>query len=104
MNPLKQDAANAIGKWNPVIETEEGELQLYIDGEKIDPSREDLDAIAEKTLELEAKAKANEYKHLRAKEYAQLNQYELMFDDLENGTTLWPDAVNAIKLKYPKPG
>jgi len=102
MNPFKQDAAKSLKKWNPVIETEEGVLELYIDGVKIDPSQEDLDAIAAKTLELKAKAKAEEYKHLRAKEYARLNQNELMFDDLQNGTTLWVDAINAIKAKYPK--
>jgi len=27
----------------------------------------------------------------------------MQFDDEENGTTTWKDAVNAIKAKYPKP-
>jgi len=39
----------------------------------------------------------------RALEYEKLNQKELMFDDMVNGTKLWIEAVNNIKLKYPKP-
>jgi len=35
--------------------------------------------------------------------YNKLNQDELRFDDLENNTTTWQDAINAIKAKYPKP-
>jgi len=39
----------------------------------------------------------------REQEYKKLNQKELMFDDMVNGTTLWIDAVKEIKAKYPKP-
>jgi len=43
------------------------------------------------------------YKRDRSLEYAKLNQDEMRFDDLENNTTIWQDAINAIKVKYPKP-
>jgi len=44
-----------------------------------------------------------EYITLRQNEYAKLNQDEMRFDDLINGTTTWQDSINKIKVKYPKP-
>ena len=38
----------------------------------------------------------------RKAKYDLLNQDELRFDDLENNTTTWVDAINAIKAEYPK--
>ena len=102
MNPFKQDAAAAIKKWNPIIETEDGEFLLYIDGVKVDPTIEELELINSKALELKEAAKKVQYKELRASEYRQLNQFELMFNDQQNSTTTWVDAINAIKAKYPK--
>ena len=46
---------------------------------------------------------ANEYARNRKEEYDALNQFELISDDTNNGTTTHIDAVNAIKTKYPKP-
>ena len=39
----------------------------------------------------------------RQAEYAKLNQFEMQFDDQRDSTTTWVDAVNAIKVKFPKP-
>ena len=44
-----------------------------------------------------------EYSRLRKREYLQLNQFEMQYDDALNGTTTWQDAILAIKNKYPKP-
>ena len=44
-----------------------------------------------------------EYSRNRKEEYDALNQFELISDDANNGTTTHIDAVNAIKTKYPKP-
>jgi len=44
-----------------------------------------------------------EYITLRQNEYAKLNQDEMRFDDLQNGTTTWQDAILEIKAKIPKP-
>ena len=45
---------------------------------------------------------SQEYARDRKAKYDLLNQDELRFDDLENTTTTWQDAINAIKLEYPK--
>ena len=42
------------------------------------------------------------YSDKRKEEYDKLNQYEMMAEDLINGTTLYVDAIKAIKDKYPK--
>jgi len=39
----------------------------------------------------------------RVSAYQELNQDEMRFDDLQNSTTTWVDAIKAIKAKYPKP-
>ena len=52
---------------------------------------------------LQAEYDSQEYARNRKAEYDLLNQYELMFDDQQNGTTTWVDSINAIKAKYPKP-
>ena len=44
----------------------------------------------------------NAYQELRRSEYNKLNQDEMRFDDLINGTTTWVDSIKAIKAKYPK--
>ena len=46
---------------------------------------------------------SQEYARNRKAKYDLLNQDELRFDDLENTTTTWVDAINAIKAEYPKP-
>jgi hypothetical protein len=56
-----------------------------------------------KIVEMQAEYDAQAYARNRKEEYDLLNQLELQFDDEENGTTTWKDAINAIKAKYPKP-
>ena len=46
---------------------------------------------------------SQEYARNRKAKYDLLNQDELRFDDLENTTTTWQDAINAIKAEFPKP-
>ena len=61
--------------------------------------------LAEATAKAEADYEvysAKEYARLRKAEYDKLNQDEMRFDDLVNGTTTWQDAIVAIKNKYPK--
>jgi hypothetical protein len=38
----------------------------------------------------------------RKEEYDLLNQFEMQFDDQRDGTSLWVDAINSIKAKFPK--
>tara|TARA_B100001123_G_C14645817_1_gene763615 strand:+ start:131 stop:415 length:285 start_codon:yes stop_codon:yes gene_type:complete len=42
------------------------------------------------------------YARNRKAEYDALNQLEMQFDDKEDGTTTWEDAIKAIKTKWPK--
>jgi hypothetical protein len=42
------------------------------------------------------------YSEKRATEYAALNQFEMQFDDQQNNTTTWVDAINDIKARFPK--
>jgi hypothetical protein len=51
---------------------------------------------------LQAEYDAQQYARDRKEEYDALNQFEMQFDDKEDGTTTWEDAINAIKTKYPK--
>ena len=55
------------------------------------------------TAEYDAYVLANAYKDKRQAEYAKLNQFEMQFDDQRDSTTTWVDAVNAIKVQFPKP-
>jgi hypothetical protein len=43
------------------------------------------------------------YKKLREKEYPSIEeQLDIQYWDKVNGTTVWIDTINSIKLKYPK--
>jgi len=48
-------------------------------------------------------AENNDWFQMRISMYSRLNQDEMRYDDLINGTTTWPDAIEAIKIQYPKP-
>jgi hypothetical protein len=39
----------------------------------------------------------------RKKEYDNLNQFELLYNDKKNGTDTWSETILEIKKKYPKP-
>lgn len=56
----------------------------------------DISSEADKSLILS-------WSSLRKYKYDELNQDEMRYDDLINGTTTWQDAITAIKLEYPKP-
>jgi len=51
---------------------------------------------------LQAEYDSQEYARNRKAEYDQLNQFEMQYDDQQNGTTTWVDAINDIKSRYPK--
>ncbi len=53
-------------------------------------------------IRLQAIYDSQEYARLRKAEYDRLNQDELRFDDLENGTSVWQDSINEIKARFPK--
>ena len=59
--------------------------------------------INKKIKELEDEYTATQYQRDRKFAYSKLNQDEMRFDDLENNTETWPEAIRAIKVKFPKP-
>ena len=63
------------------------------------PTEEEIQA---EIARLQAEWDAQDYARKRKEEYDSLNQFEMQFDDKEDGTTTWEDAINAIKAKYPK--
>ena len=63
------------------------------------PTEAEIDAEIKR---LEDEWVSQEYARNRKSEYYALNQLELQFDDKEDGTTTWEDAIKAIKTKWPK--
>ena len=51
---------------------------------------------------LQAAYDSQAYARSRKAEYDKLNQDEMRYDDLVNGTTTWQDAIAAIKTSIPK--
>jgi len=45
---------------------------------------------------------SQEYARNRKAEYDKLNQFEMQYDDQQNGTTTWIDSINDIKARFPK--
>ena len=58
--------------------------------------------IQTKLSELQAEWDSLEYARNRKAEYDALNQLEMQFDDKEDDTTTWEDAIKVIKTKWPK--
>ena len=55
-------------------------------------------------LRLQADYDAKQYQRNRAAEYPTMQeQLDMQYWDSVNGTTTWQDAINAVKVKYPKP-
>jgi hypothetical protein len=96
--PTKQDAIiSLVG--GPIRWTEGSDEIEYLSGQT-PPTQSEIDT---ELIRLQAEFNAQEYARNRKNKYDLLNQFELQFDDKENDTTTWDDAINAIKAKYPKP-
>ena len=76
-----------------------GDTLEWLDTEQTEPTKAEIDAEIKR---LQAEQDALAYQELRRSEYNKLNQDEMRFDDLINGTTTWVDSIKAIKAKYPK--
>ena len=97
LEPTKMDAIQALVD-KKVSGFSDGSGLVYQSG--VTPPSES--AIQAKLSELTAEWNSQEYARNRKAEYDALNQFELMTDDAENGTTTHADAIKAIKKKYPK--
>ena len=98
MNTSIGDALQSLrpaAQWSLV-----GDELEWLDTEQTEPTSEE---IATEVLRLQAEYDGLAYSRNRKAEYDKLNQDEMRFDDLKAGTTTWPDAIDAIKLMFPKP-
>ena len=74
---------------------------VWKDEQQIKPTKTELETEA---LRLKTEYESKEYQRLRAKEYPSMQeQLDMQYWDSINDTTTWQDAINAIKVKYPKP-
>ena len=71
----------------------------WLDTNQTQPTDSEIQA---EITRLQAEYDNNQYARDRKALYDKLNQDEMRFDDLVNGTTTWQDAIVAIKNKYPK--
>ena len=72
-----------------------------VDGVAVKGELIPIDTVEE--ARIQAEWESQEYSRKRKPEYDQLNQDEMRYDDLKNGTNTWEQAIDAIKAKYPKP-
>ena len=82
-----------------IIENEDYSTIKWIVVPDTIPTQAEVDV---EVIRLQAEYDAQAYARSRKVEYDALNQLEMQFDDKENSTTTWEDAINAIKTKYPK--
>jgi len=72
----------------------------WLDTEQTQPTQPEIDA---EILRLQAEYDAQEYARLRKADYPNIaEQLDMQYWDSVNGTSIWQEAINAIKAKYPK--
>ena len=93
--------ATAILSLRPAADFEMyGDVITWNDSEQTEPTSDEITA---EVLRLENEYDNLDWSRARKAKYDLLNQDEMRFDDLVNGTTTWVDAINAIKDAHPKP-
>jgi len=71
----------------------------WLDSKQTQPTDSEITA---EVSRLQGIYDSQEYARARATEYSALNQFEMQFDDQQNNTTTWVDAINDIKARFPK--
>ena len=77
------------------------------DGEPLNRAftAEEEAALTVKRAERVARISANGYKKVRRNNYGSIeDQLDMIYWDQVNDTTIWKDAVAAVKAAHPKPG
>ena len=94
------DRINAINSLKPNAKFSWlGDVITWLDEEQTEPTTSEIDA---EVIRLQAEYDAQVYARNRKKEYDQLNQFEMQFDDDRDSTTTWVDKINEIKGRHPK--
>ena len=76
-----------------------GDVLEWLDSEQTEPTALEL---SNEVTRLQGIYDSQQYARARATEYSALNQFEMQFDDQQNNTTTWVDAINDIKARFPK--
>jgi hypothetical protein len=76
-----------------------GDVLEWHDSEQTEPTALEL---SNEVTRLQAVYDSQLYARTRKAEYDKLNQWEMQFDDQQNNTTTWVDAINDIKARFPK--
>ena len=76
-----------------------GDVLEWLDSEQTEPTALEL---SNEVTRLQGIYDSQEYARARATESSALNQFEMQFDDQQNNTTTWVDAINDIKARFPK--
>ena len=93
--------ATAILSLRPAADFEMyGDVIKWNDLEQTEPTSDEIEA---EILRLQTEYDNLDWSRARKSKYDLLNQDEMRFDELVNGTTTWVDAINAIKAAHPKP-
>jgi len=82
-----------------VVTIDDTEGAFDQDGNSVTINQSLVDA---EVTRLQAVYDSQAYARSRKAEYDQLNQFEMQFDDQQNNTTTWVDAINDIKARFPK--
>jgi len=98
-NITHYDAIFSLAKGYGFTSTQEGKVIEWHSPDIQQPSDAEIQA---EVIRLQELYDSQEYARNRKAEYDQLNQDELRFDDLENGTSVWVDTINEIKGRFPK--
>ena len=94
------DLMTAIQSLRPKAELViRGDIIEWLDTTQTQPTDAE---IATEMARLQGIYDSQEYARARATEYSALNQFEMQFDDQQNNTTTWVDAINDIKARHPK--
>ena len=87
------------GQWFGFGNSEHTYANLVIHSDDTKPTEQEcIDGV----IALQAEYDSKQYARSRKAEYDKLNQDEMRYDDLVNGTTTWQDAIAAIKTSIPK--
>jgi len=94
------DTADALQALTPAAQwVLRGDELEWLDETQAQPTEAEIQA---EISRLQAEYDSQEYARARATEYSALNQFEMQFDDQQNNTTTWVDAINDIKARFPK--
>jgi len=99
LHTINKDVPSWFG-WKPASENRESYANIIVHNSDatLPTEQECIDGVAA----LQAEYDSQEYARNRKKEYDQLNQFEMQFDDDRDGTTTWVDTINEIKGRHPK--